>query len=241
MNYRLMKEGDMRKKLHALGIPNGGTKAAMIQRHLEWLNIWNANVDSTNPKSKAQLLKELEMWERTQGAGVVAPKPKVMEKDFNGQQWISDNRDHFNDLVANARKKRGVAKDNGNDQTKDEPQQNGVQPTNPPQGQELEAQREAIQATQNEPTTIKRQFSLSVNDDMSHPYEDNTIALEAVKHKVEHAAQDNGTALLPLRVDSSSKPPEEGISNPFLSPSRKVPMFQVSEDPVVDVEHTTKV
>jgi E3 ubiquitin-protein ligase RAD18 len=55
------------------------------------MNLWNANCDSKNPKSKRVLLSELDIWERTQGGHAATPSPflsssNVMRKDFNANE-----------------------------------------------------------------------------------------------------------------------------------------------------------
>lgn len=101
----------MRKKLRDLGIPEWGQKQLLQRRHTEWMNLWNANCDSKQPKSKRVLLQELDIWERTQGGHAVAPSPltsanNVMRKDFDTNEWSTNHEDDFKRLIANARKKR---------------------------------------------------------------------------------------------------------------------------------------
>jgi E3 ubiquitin-protein ligase RAD18 len=74
------------------------------------MNLWNANCDSKNPKSKRVLLSELDVWERTQGGHAATqlpfvPSSNVMRKDFNANEWSSNHDDDFKRLIANARKK----------------------------------------------------------------------------------------------------------------------------------------
>ncbi|KAJ6068996.1 hypothetical protein N7499_010883 [Penicillium canescens] len=66
INYSILKDNSLRKKLRDLGIPEWGPKPLLQRRHTEWMNLWNANCDSKNPKSKRVLLSELDIWERTQ-------------------------------------------------------------------------------------------------------------------------------------------------------------------------------
>jgi E3 ubiquitin-protein ligase RAD18 len=74
------------------------------------MNLWNANCDSTSPKSKKELLRELDIWERTQGgfaptqSSVIATNT-VMAKDFNTAQWSVNHDTDFKRLIENARKK----------------------------------------------------------------------------------------------------------------------------------------
>ncbi|KAI7492289.1 DNA repair protein rad18 [Hortaea werneckii] len=112
LNYSLLKEIGMRKKLEELGIPAWGNKQLMVRRHVEWVNLWNANCDSRQPRTKRELLSELDTWERTQGGrapgGQASFAANVMKKDFDGAGWASKNKDEFSRLIADAKRKKGV-------------------------------------------------------------------------------------------------------------------------------------
>jgi len=108
LNYSLLRDQGMRKKLEELGIPASGSKQLMVRRHIEWVNLWNANCDSHNPRTKRELLRDLDFWERTQG-GKAPSNPGhlngIMQKDFDGARWASKNKDEFSRLIADARRK----------------------------------------------------------------------------------------------------------------------------------------
>ncbi|KAF2265797.1 DNA repair protein rad18, partial [Lojkania enalia] len=106
LNYHLLKEGGLRKKLQELGIPSGGKKELLAQRHTEWLHLWNSNCDSDAPRSKRELLQDLAVWERTRGAITSAAESKFMRKDFDVQRHATMHKSQFDDLIANARRKR---------------------------------------------------------------------------------------------------------------------------------------
>lgn len=105
-----MKENVLRKKLRDLGIPDWGAKSLLQRRHTEWVNLNNANCDSKNPKSKKELLKELDLWERSQGGQAILyhrdQTPSVMRKDFDGGAWSAAHGGDFKKLIENARKGR---------------------------------------------------------------------------------------------------------------------------------------
>ncbi|KAF3384885.1 Postreplication repair E3 ubiquitin-protein ligase rad18 [Penicillium rolfsii] len=110
MNYSLLKDNQLRKKFRDLGIPDWGPRQLLQRRHTEWMNLWNANCDSTVPKSKKDLLRELDIWERTQGGfaptqSSLMPANTVMAKDFDAAQWSVNHETDFKRLIANARKK----------------------------------------------------------------------------------------------------------------------------------------
>ena len=105
-----MTEGKLRKKLQEIGIPNWGNKDLMKRRHIEWLNIHNSNCDADESvrKTRRQLVKELEEWENTQGGRADTKESKVMRKDFDGSGYAKSHKSDFDDLIAQARKKRAV-------------------------------------------------------------------------------------------------------------------------------------
>ena len=91
-----------------LGISNTGSKQLLMRRHTEWVNMVNANCDSSNPKTKDELLRDLRAWEKSQGSGnsTVQAIPTVMAKDFDGAAWASNHSDEFHELIVKARQKR---------------------------------------------------------------------------------------------------------------------------------------
>lgn len=75
------------------------------------MNLWNANCDAKYPKSKKELLNELDVWERTQGGHAAMQAPyvlnanTVMRKDFDAAKWSENHDNDFKRLIANARKR----------------------------------------------------------------------------------------------------------------------------------------
>ncbi|MCJ1311336.1 E3 ubiquitin-protein ligase rad18 [Agyrium rufum] len=111
LNYSLMSENMLRKKYRELGIPAHGAKQLLITRHKEWVDLVNANCDSSRPVSKRELLSHLDTWERTQGSGAAmqASAPNgVMKKDFDGDAWATKHKDDYRDLITRARQKAKV-------------------------------------------------------------------------------------------------------------------------------------
>ena len=107
LSYSLLNETKLAKKLKELGIPSTGSKQLMIKRHREWVNLWNANCDSSNPRSKRDLLRELDAWERTQGGRaplVNGLASTIMTKEFDAAGWSNSNRSDFDRLIADAKR-----------------------------------------------------------------------------------------------------------------------------------------
>lgn len=111
LNYTILKDTALKKKLAELGIPNWGNKALLARRHSEWVNLWNANCDSSRPRTKRELLHELDTWERSQGGlasnmvGGVNGGSSVMKKEFDGSAWAANHNEDFQRLIAKARQK----------------------------------------------------------------------------------------------------------------------------------------
>jgi E3 ubiquitin-protein ligase RAD18 len=102
LSYDMMKEPVLKKKLQQLGILATGSKALMKKRHMFWVDLWNANVDSDNPRLRKELIRDLETWEKSLG-GRSKTSNEVMQKDFDRQGYSARNGDQFKDLVAQAR------------------------------------------------------------------------------------------------------------------------------------------
>lgn len=123
INYALTSETSLRKKLKELGIPAHGSKELMRKRHTEWINIWNADCDSSKPKAKRDLLRELDTWERTQGRqierGTNSAGTGVMVKDFDREGWVKSQKDEFEDLIKKAKEKRKLVVHNTDNTSKE--------------------------------------------------------------------------------------------------------------------------
>ncbi|KAI2619163.1 DNA repair protein rad18 [Hypoxylon sp. NC1633] len=115
VNYSMLREPQLRKKLVELGIPTAGGRQMLEKRHKEWTTIWNANCDSLNPRRKAELLHDLDVWERT--LGTRAPTfsrslnlgAQIKDKDFDGAAWAIKHNSSFQDLIASARQNKALA------------------------------------------------------------------------------------------------------------------------------------
>lgn len=114
LSYSLLKDNALRKKLAEMGIPNGGPRGLLIRRHTEWVNLVNANSDSSRPRARSDLLHDLELWDRSQGrdtissSGLLTDTNSVMRKDFNSTAWAATHDDEFQKLIGKAREKLAV-------------------------------------------------------------------------------------------------------------------------------------
>jgi E3 ubiquitin-protein ligase RAD18 len=107
INYSLFSDAKLRQKLKELGIPNHGSKDLMRKRHTEWVNLWNANCDSTSPASKRDLLRELSAWEDTLGRQLERPTTNTgfMAKDFDRGTHLRTQKGNFDDLIRQAKER----------------------------------------------------------------------------------------------------------------------------------------
>lgn len=132
LSYSMLKETALRKKLAELGISNSGPRTLLERRHREYITMWNANCDAARPKSRLDLLRQLDAWERTQGgrapmtSRAVQNAAIIKDKDFNGSAWASQHNDSFKDLIANARKSMAAKQKAKEDEAPTAPQQKTV-------------------------------------------------------------------------------------------------------------------
>uniref|UniRef100_V5F067 SAP domain-containing protein n=2 Tax=Kalmanozyma brasiliensis (strain GHG001) TaxID=1365824 RepID=V5F067_KALBG len=104
--YNLKSERDLRKLLDDAGLPTSGDREKLVERHRQWINIWNANLDSTKARrSAAQLRKDLAAWERTK----TSAKDHSAHVDRQKTTWVKTNKSQFDDLIQKA--KMGASKD----------------------------------------------------------------------------------------------------------------------------------
>ncbi|KAI1452738.1 DNA repair protein rad18 [Annulohypoxylon moriforme] len=115
INYSILREQQLRKKLSELGISTAGSRQMLEKRHKEWVTIWNANCDSQYPRQKRELLHDLDSWERTVGARApvlsrsINTGAQIKDKDFDGAAWAAKHDNSFKDLIANARRNKALA------------------------------------------------------------------------------------------------------------------------------------
>ncbi|KAK3949971.1 hypothetical protein QBC32DRAFT_347768 [Pseudoneurospora amorphoporcata] len=126
--YSMLKDTALRKKLSELGLSTHGSRQLLEKRHKEWITLWNANCDSSRPKKRSELLRDLDEWERTVGnpgggsriggigmtigggagqgpmARAQAAGAEIKDKEFDGKAWANRYGDSFGDLIKQARK-----------------------------------------------------------------------------------------------------------------------------------------
>ncbi|KAK0636911.1 hypothetical protein B0T17DRAFT_484883 [Bombardia bombarda] len=112
LNYSVLKDTALRKKMTELGLSAAGPRQMLERRHQEWITIWNANCDSARPKSRFDLMRDLEVWEKTMGTRAPTVSraanmgAQIKDKDFDAAAWAAKHDTSFKDLIANARRSK---------------------------------------------------------------------------------------------------------------------------------------
>ncbi|KAI1266993.1 DNA repair protein rad18 [Xylariaceae sp. FL1019] len=134
-NYSMLKDAQLRKELADLGLSTAGGRYFQERRHKEWVMMWNANCDSQRPRRRAELLHDLDVWERTFGSRAPTTSyasttgAQIKDKDFDGTAWAAKHDISFRDLIANARKSRTQANKPGDGDGDRGNEVNGTTPT----------------------------------------------------------------------------------------------------------------
>lgn len=248
LNYSLLKEGAMRKKMDELGLPSFGSKQLMVRRHTEWVNLWNANCDSSRSRSKRDLLHDLDTWERTQGGRAPASVQgaAIMRKDFDGSGWANKNKDDFSKLIADARRKKvptPAASEPSKEPIKEQPASSAIEEADVP-APSLPKHDESTPSGQPSSATITPAESMAPlssqterQDQANHPERPPSTSHE-LANGVKHPPQ------LPVHQEShdyhlnrqSSHEPCELPSHLAAPAVRKVPMFAVPQETMKDVD-----
>jgi len=224
LNYTLLKDIALRKKLQELGIPTWGTRQLLIKRHTEWVDIYNSNSDCLRPRSVKDLLKDLDAWERSQG-GLAPAQGSSVKKDFDHEDWKDRHKDHFNELIANARARRSVP-------TKE---------TSAEKGSSLQDSKMAMEIPETTTQPSTHRLPTTTADDNTTlkeaPSNDPTLVMFSSAAN-EVRSPDTAPHVESQSQHSLTHTPSLGGSSEKL---KKTPMFQVPEDPVVDIDGGTEV
>ncbi|KAF9431647.1 E3 ubiquitin-protein ligase rad18 [Entomortierella beljakovae] len=79
LTYSVLNDKQLRKKLQEHGLNTHGDKQLMQKRHAEYVTIFNANCDATRPQTNAQLMKSMEIWERSYEQDMQAKRKQQQE------------------------------------------------------------------------------------------------------------------------------------------------------------------
>ncbi|KAJ8608537.1 hypothetical protein MRB53_039591 [Persea americana] len=95
-NYAVMNDTKLRRSMGELGLSTSGTRAILQKRYTEYIALWNSNLDSKQPKSKRDLLRELQAWDRIQSKASI----KVTNEEIDAAHKNGEYKDNFKDLIA---------------------------------------------------------------------------------------------------------------------------------------------
>lgn len=206
--YGILKDGALKKKLEELRIPSNGTRLDLTKRHTYWVNLYNGNIDSSNPRSRRELLQDLDAWERTQGSRA-PPAPiasaAVMRKEFDRDRYNTENDDQFKHLIAQARRK-----------AKEKQVKTEIEPSS------------STIVTSGKAQSIDSSSTQILNDPME---------VDRLPSSQRHVQQieDPPTPAKAMFAEAAGAPSQEGMP-----PARKVSLYRLPAEPVVDVEQTMK-
>jgi len=112
----MYNEKQLRLKLSENGLSTIGSKAVLITRHKEYVNVYNANIDRLHPQSRQEILRHMERWDATQlNLGRVDKR-----KELDGEEWGKKCKAEFGALTRQAResaKRRKLAEHSLNGET----------------------------------------------------------------------------------------------------------------------------
>lgn len=189
VNYSMLKEPALRKKLGELGISTMGDRKMLEKRHREWMTIWNANCDALHPRKKADLLQDLNTWENTLGSRAPTASrsinlgAQIKDKDFDHQAWSTKHDSSFKDLIANAR--RNIAKSTP-------PETASADASNPPTTQSPTE----ILAAEGGPNTLGATSGGSAGVPIPSPYAPTPVAPPSEGHQSDRDALVDTTVVL---------------------------------------------
>lgn len=220
LNYSLLNDKALRKKLAELGIPTTGSKNLLSRRHTEWVNLWNANVDAGAPRSKRELLDELRKWDRSIGRepDQFGTSNQVMKKDFDAKAWSTGNKDDFTRLIEQARQ--------GRNKQQTQQKKEADEPT-----KEAETQHQDAMEVDKPETS---QTHLESEKDLPTGYHDATQPQENFPD-ADHPPPSGQRVDPPPSLTKETSLPEK-----FGTEAKTVDMFEVSSHPVADVETMTE-
>ncbi|XP_018410718.1 PREDICTED: E3 ubiquitin-protein ligase RAD18 [Nanorana parkeri] len=105
--YNLLSERDLRKRMKEVGLSTQGTKQHLIRRHQEFVHMYNAQCDSLNPKSAAEIIKEIEKSEKVRSSleakqeSAMTFKKEQSEEEIDEihHQYRNKHKSEFQQLV----------------------------------------------------------------------------------------------------------------------------------------------
>ncbi|KAI9468473.1 MAG: hypothetical protein EXX96DRAFT_106785 [Benjaminiella poitrasii] len=101
--YTMMNDKELRECLRSLNLPDHGDRQTKIWRHKEYVNLYNANVDSENRVSAKVLIDRLQAIERLRSSNSQL-KRKLTDPDEHRSKYA----DHFSQLILDVKKRKST-------------------------------------------------------------------------------------------------------------------------------------
>lgn len=119
-SYGVLKDKQIRELLQEYDLPTHGDRNTLINRHTQWVTLFNANLDKSEKfrQSIESLRKDLHQWETQQ------QKPKLKQEIQDPIEYQRQQRSEFDRLVAAARPKYSTPQD-----TQEHTQDRGAPPS----------------------------------------------------------------------------------------------------------------
>ncbi|GMM35604.1 E3 ubiquitin-protein ligase [Saccharomycopsis crataegensis] len=128
LNFSMLSVPKIKEKFKKYNIPtpthNGNSKHHLAAYYNQYLVLWNSNLDSNYPISKAQISARLREWERIQNLdqhnqrlrqdfGEGNSTNNQQRKEYNrtgSRNWMNKYKDEFNELVRRAKESKARSK-----------------------------------------------------------------------------------------------------------------------------------
>ncbi|EEB94785.1 hypothetical protein MPER_06346, partial [Moniliophthora perniciosa FA553] len=106
-SYGVLKDKQIRELLQEYDLPTHGDRNTLINRHTQWVTLYNANLDKSEKFRKPieSLRKDLHQWETQQQT------PKLKQEIQDPIEYQRQQKSEFDRLVAAARPKHSTPQD----------------------------------------------------------------------------------------------------------------------------------
>lgn len=111
----------LRDKLNSLRLPSSGSRNQMEQRMKEYINLYNANLDSISPVNDRILIDRLNKWERliasklkNSSPPINADEQTIKRQKVESANWNNKNNNQYMDLIKQAKANMKKQKNNSN-------------------------------------------------------------------------------------------------------------------------------
>ena len=111
--YALLKDAELKKKCREFGLNQKGDRKSLINRLQKYTLLYNTESQLDNPKSKLEIVMQVEREEKEEKAGKV-PTPSLLQFDRKTEsevieqkqkQYLKENKDTFNDMIKQVRER----------------------------------------------------------------------------------------------------------------------------------------